>query len=590
MRVFVTASALLAWSFLLAASPGDNSNEIRSDTQLRVMADELARSKGLRLNDLDKPYFVAYAIGDAESVFIDASLGGMTSATRVHLRHPRVEVRVGDYKFDNTNSIYSATPQIGLFPIDDDYAAMRAELWLATDSLYKASTDQITRKRAALRELAEPEKTTDFAPANPVQVIQPVSALKIDQRRWEAIVRDVSARFTAHPDVIRSDVKLRSIASTYRLVNSEGTVVRIPQDLSELEILSSGLAQNGSRVWNHQFFTVLRASQLPKPEELARSAELVATETEALSKAPAAEEYSGPVLFEQEAADEMMAQVLTDAIRLQRKPVAPEGSNHPGLQIIESVWSARVGSRVTPEWLNITDDPREEQFHGIPLAGHYVVDDEGVPAERVTLVEKGILKGFLFSRQPIREFARSNGHGRLPSGFGAEGAVIGNLFVQADQPVSEEQLKAKLLEKVKAAGLKYGMIIRRMDFPSTANFQELQSLARQLQKNGYARTLNTPLLAYRVYPDGREELVRGARFKEFSAKDLRDIDAASDQPYVLNYVNNGSSFNLADVASDATTSSVICPSLLFDSVDLGRADDEAAKPPLVSPPALIAQQ
>src|SRR5581483_11598751 len=111
--------------------------------------------------------------------------------------------------------------------------------------------------------------------------------------------------------------------------------------------------------------------------------------------------------------------------------------------------------------------------------------------------------------------------------------AIGNVFVETSQSVPEAQMKAKLLEKVKAAGLKYGILIRRLDFPSTATFQELQSLARQLQKNGYGRTLNTPLLVYRVYPDGREELVRNLRFKEFSAKDLKDVAAASDRPYVL---------------------------------------------------------
>jgi hypothetical protein len=217
------------------------------------------------------------------------------------------------------------------------------------------------------------------------------------------------------------------------------------------------------------------------------------------------------------------------------------------------------------------------------------VDDEGVPSERVTLVDKGTLKGFLFSRQPVRTFDASNGHGRLPGAYGSEAAVIGNLFVEADQTVTEAQLKTKLLEEVKAAGLKYGVILRRLDFPSTASLPELQSMARQLQRNGYTRTLDSPLLAFRVYLDGREELVRGVRFKEFSAKDLRDVDAASDHPYVLNYVNNGSGFNLMDSGGDATSSSVICPSLLFDNVDLAKVEEEAGKLPIVAPPALIAQ-
>ncbi len=581
------AMLALASSILPAA---DKTSEARGDTQLRAMLDELARSRTLELNNLDKPYFIQYSTGDADEASISASLGGITSSSRVHLRHPAIEVRIGDYKFDNTNSVFTGNTRLGLFPIDDDYQAMRTDLWLTTDALYKAATDQITRKRTALREIAEPDKTPDFSPATALQIVQPAAAMSFDQKHWEQVARQLSERFAAHPAILHSRVSVRSIASTYRLVNTEGSIVRIPQQLSEIAIEASALAPDGDRVWDHQFVTVPRPSQFPKEQDLAQAAEGVAAETEALTKAPLAEDYSGPVLFEQEAGAELMASTLTDAIRLQRKPLAPPGGNNAGSQTIESVWAARVGSKVMPDWLSVYDNPEEQQFHGTVLAGHYPVDDEGVPAQRVLLVDKGVLKGFLFSREPIGQFAASNGHGRLPGGWGTEAAVIGNLFVHADQGQTEARLKAMLLEKVKAAGLQYGVIVRRLDFPSTANFQELQSIARQLQKNGYARTLNPPLLAYRVYPDGREELVRGWRFKEFSAKDLRDIDAASDRSYVLNYVNNGSSFNLANAGSDATTSSVICPSLLFDSVDLGRAEEENGKLPIVPPPALIAQQ
>jgi hypothetical protein len=205
-------------------------------------------------------------------------------------------------------------------------------------------------------------------------------------------------------------------------------------------------------------------------------------------------------------------------------------------------------------------------------------------------VDKGTLKSFLLSREPVRDFNASNGHGRLPGAYGFEEAVIGNLFVESSKTVKQAQLKTQFLQKVKDAGLKYGVLIRRLDFPSTAGMEEVQSFARQVQKGGYSRTLNAPLLAYRVYLDGHEELVRGFRFRDFSAKDLRDLAAASDERYVYNYVNNGSSFNYADSGTDATTSSVICPSLLFDSLEMARAENEPGKKPTVAPPVLIAQQ
>jgi len=584
-------SAAVALGGLMSGLLGGADSEtsaIKKDVQLRAMSDELARTKTLQLNNLDKPYFVQYTTSDADEMVITASLGGILASIRGRARSPRVEVRVGSYQFDNTNSIYSGSSRFGALPVDDDYDVLRLEFWLSSDAMYKAATDQITRKRNALREIAEADQTPDLAAAKPLVELETPPELVVDQKEWEETLRKVSAKFAAAPSVVQSSVRFRTISSAYRLVNSEGTVIRIPQELTDVTIRGEALAPDGSKVWNYQAVTGLTVANLPDAEQLEKIAERAATDLENLVKAPIAEDYSGPVLFEQEAAAQMLASTLADAVRLQRKPVAPPGSNSG--QVLESVWSSKMGSKVLPEWMSVVDDPSKEEFHGTALAGAYKLDDEGVAAERVVLVDKGVLKGFLASREPVKMISVSNGHGRLPGGWGTELAVPGNLFIEASETTKEADMKAKLIEKAKAAGLKYGILIRRLDFPSSANGEELQSMGRQLQKGGYSRTLNSPLLAYRVYLDGHEELVRGLRFKDFSAKDLRDIDLASDKPYVFNYVNNGSSFNHADAAPSATTTSVIAPSLLLDSVDLARAENEPGKLPIVPAPALVAQQ
>ncbi len=340
-------------------------------------------------------------------------------------------MRVGDYKFDNTNSIYASNPRFGLFPIDDDYQAMRTQLWLNTDGLYKISADEITRKRSALREIADPDTTPDFSPATAVRIFQAPSDVKIDLKQWEEMARRLSGRFVSHPGVLNSSVVMQGIGSTYRLVNTEGTVVRIPQELSTLQVRASTLAPDGTRVWDHDLTAAPQPSQFPSDQELAERTDKVANDVDALAKAPIGEDYTGPVLFEQEAAAQLMAQVLTDAIRLQRKPISPPGANARGSDPLESVWASRIGAKVLPEWMSVTDDPHQAQFQGTAFGGHYDVDDEGVPAERVAIVEKGVLKHFLLSRQPARTFNASNGHGRLPGAFGSEAAVIGNLFVQS---------------------------------------------------------------------------------------------------------------------------------------------------------------
>ena len=586
----ISAGALVAAGLLilpLIAQTGDVTAEARKDVQLRAMLDELARSKTLKLSDLDKPYFVEFDSGDTEEVTIAADLGGLLSSTRNRFRVPRVQVRVGDYKFDNTNSIYSGVPREGVLPVDNDYTVLRESFWLATDAIYKNSAEQISRKRNALREITDPDKTPDFAAAPAVQILEPANPLVLDQKHWEDVLRKVSGSFAGHSVLVGSSIRLRAIASTYRLVNTEGTIIRVPQDLYEIAIRAEAQSADGGYIWNHQFITVAKPSEFPAEEQMAKMVETVSTQAESLSKAPMAEDYNGPVLFEQEAAAEMVASVVSDAAHLHRKPLAPPGGQAP--QVLDSVWSGKLGSKVVPDWMSIYDDPSLTTMDGVSLVGAYKFDDEGVRAQRVAIADKGVLKGYLSSREPVANLNASNGHGRLPSGYGAQAAIVGNLIVEAKTTTPEAKMKAMLIEKAKATGNTFAILIRRLDVPFTADGEELQSLARQLQKSGYARTLAPPLLAYRVYLDGHEELVRGFRFKEFSAKDLRDVDIASDHPYVFNYVNNGSVFDFADIPSEATTSTVVCPSLLFDSIELVRAENEGRKLPVVPPPAMVAQ-
>ncbi len=234
---------LLAFLFAGLLQAGDPASDARKDVQLRAMLDELARSKALQLNDLDKPYFIEYDSGDSREVAIAASLGGLLYSNSNHYRVPRLVVRVGDYKFDNTNSIFSGFPRLGMLAIDDDYAVLRQSLWLATDSMYKEVTEQMTHKRNALREISDPDKTPDFAPAAPIQELEKIEPFNFDQSRWEGILRRASAKFVDHPGLHSSGVSLRVIGSAYRLVNSEGTIIRVPQDLNDLSIRTQ--AQGG---------------------------------------------------------------------------------------------------------------------------------------------------------------------------------------------------------------------------------------------------------------------------------------------------------------------------------------------------------
>lgn len=558
---------------------------LQEDPQLRAMSDELARSQTLRLNDLPRPYFISFSSDDVYVFTASASLGGLLSSGDSRVRLASIQVRLGDYKFDNMNGAFSGALRSVPLPLEDDYNALRTTLWLAADQIYKRSTEELAAKKNILRDAQNPDSTPDFAAEPAVQLVLPVPAAAVDEQAWVERVKQLSGRFASHNEIVQSNVTLRSIVSTFRLINTEGSLIRTPELFAGLEIKARAVAEDGNQVWDTLFLNALRVADLPDESKLAGLVDRVATETEAIRKAPPATDYSGPVLFENQAAAAMLAEVLADALHADRKPVAPQGQP---TQMLESVWAARIGSKVLPDWASLLDDPREHQFGGRPLLGAYEVDVEGVPAKPVHLVDNGTLKSFYVTRTPVRTFSGSDGHGRIHGPFGEAYSLFGNLFFQAAVTVPNEQMKTKLLDMIKANGLKYGMLIRSMDFPTTASRQDFEEILKQAAAGGASRTISPPILAYRVYPDGREELVRGVRFKDFSAKDLRNIAAASDAPYVLNYLNNGARFAWADAGNEASMSTVVAPALLLESVDLGTAQGDLTKPPIVPAPPLSA--
>jgi hypothetical protein len=198
-------------------------------------------------------------------------------------------------------------------------------------------------------------------------------------------------------------------------------------------------------------------------------------------------------------------------------------------------------------------------------------------------VEKGVLKGYLLTRQPVRGFEGSNGHARLPGGFGTDSSTVSNLFVSASETVPVSELKKKLIELCRTRNKPYGILVRKMDFPSTASPAEVRALAGG-QQGG--RPVSQPVLVYRVYVDGHEELVRGVRFRGFNARSLKDILAAGDDSNVFEWMENGAPFAMVGGGGTTTEACVVAPSILIDDLELHPVEGELPKLPLVSPPEM----
>lgn len=580
--------AFLCLALGLSAAAQTNSNK---DVVLRAMKDEIERSRSIRLGNLEPPYFVEYALDDTDSYTASASLGGLVSAAHSRLRSPRIQVRVGSYDFDNTNYLFSdyyngSRYDPDRLPIEDNYSVLRRMFWLGTDRAYKGALDAIARKRAALQNVTQDEKAADFSKAPPVQRVVPFRLTPVDQTAWNNRIRAVSGVFVNYPDVMASTVQFESGQAAYYYANSEGTLLRQPDHLSFVRVSGAALTPDGMRVRDAAMLHAAEAGGLPTEKEMRDSAAEVAKNVSALAKAKAGESYAGPVLFEGSAGAQVFAELLGANLPLTRKPVSEPGRPLP---FAGSELESRMGSRILPEWMDVVDDPTRTEWNGRPLLGSYTVDYEGVTPQPLTVVAEGKLKSFLLTRQPVRSYAGSNGRARLPGGFGARSAAISNLFVKAGQTIPAGQMKARLLQVVKERGLSYGIIVRKMDYPSSASIEELRELAAGQAQSGGGRATSIPLLVYKVDPEGREELVRGLRFRGLSTRSLKDILAASDDSYRFDYLYNQAPFALMGGANFVAPCTVVAPSLLFDDLELERLRQEQPKPPLVPPPTLLAK-
>jgi predicted Zn-dependent protease len=513
------------------------------DTLLDALLTELDRSKAqLKMDQVAAPYYIEYRVNDVEEYQAEAAFGAVRESQRVRYRVLRVVVRIGDYKQD---SYYNqGMGETNILPLDDDPIALRHQIWLATDVAYKASGEALTEKQAALKQYsADLTPVDDFAKAPIVADVEPTVTLHVDDAKWKKTLEDVTNLYRQYPDVQSVSASARFSAINEYLVNSEGTVTRSGKKTYTVGFNSSAQAADGMRLSRNPFWMFADAKELPTHDALLADARRTLDTLVALRQAPIVEEeYRGPVLFAPDAATDVVAS-LVGANVLGRKPQLGRPNRTTG------AFATSFKSRVLPNFLTVVDDPTLHDFQGKSLVGTYDVDDDGVKAQPVTLVDNGTLVNYLVGRQPIRDFPASNGHGR--AGTGAYPAPnLGVLVLKSKEAQSPEELKKRVIQMITEQAKPYGYRVETLGAG------------------------NSPRLLYRVYADGHEELVRGAVFSELDVRALRsDLIAVGNDPLVSN-------------RSGGIATTVISPSLLFDELEVKRADTSKDKLPDYPAPPL----
>jgi TldD protein len=581
------------------ATPADK------DHTLQAMKDEMARAKSrLELaippsNQPVRPYYVEYRLLDMDIREIVGEFGALVSTGHSRTRLMNVGARVGDYKLDSSNFIGDENFRGFIGPsgnvgIDRDYDSLRQDLWIATDQAFKEAVETYSRKQAYLSSLARPSDIEDFSRVQVIQHLDPLSDADWSNRNWEQEVRDTSGALRAFPQIYESRVTYYLVYLTEYLLTSEGTEVRVNHSYAAIEAPMSTLADDGMEL-NHFYATYApRPADLPSVDAVRKNLNVAGTELMAMRAAPPASDYTGPVLFESRAAAALVAQVLGPSLNGGRPPVAFQPVVD---QLMNSLgargdWTGKVDVRVLPPTVTLVDDPSAKDYKGTPLIGGYAIDEEGVVAEKVTIVEDGKLKTLLMSRRPGPDTEKSNGHGR--SAYLAEPKpTMSNLFFTSSETVSKDDLKKKFADACRAEKLDYCLIVRQMDNPTISIMHQEDFTDLLASFGGNAATDRLPLVVYRYFPaDGREELVRGARISGFNARSLRNIAAIGNDDFVYNFMENqtagvsGTALGAFGSAQNGLPASVVAPSLLFEEVEFRGARGEPKRLPILPEPPM----
>ncbi|MGO9766673.1 MAG: TldD/PmbA family protein [Myxococcaceae bacterium] len=563
-----TAFALLVSLASPAAAPSSS-----GDPRLRLldaMAGELERNQArLKLGENPAPYFLSYTVKDLEQRWVAGRYGALFDDESLRDRRVYVDVRVGSHDFDSSVSedmdfnfslkgtSYTARKEA---PLDDDPAALRAALWIITDERYKASLFNYLKKKGEnVYVVEDPKRPPAFSRERPNVFIQPPARFPFDRAHWTQTVRTVSARFNSDPRIFDADVRVTADKQVRYFVSSEGSRILTEETLYGVHVFALTRADDGQLLDDSRDYYAFREADLPSEAALSKDADTVIAELARLRAAPAIDPYTGPAVLESNAAGVLFHEAVGHRLEGDRQDNDAEGKTFRG----------QVGKRVLPEFLTVVDDPTRASIGHQSLNGYYRFDDEGIPAQAVTLVEKGVLRSFLVSRHPVEGFLQSNGHGRAQLNRRPV-ARMSNLIITSSHQVSDAELKRMLIAEAKRQGKQYGLIIRDITGGNT-----------NTSSFGYQAFKGIPRRVFRVdVRDGSETLVRGVEIVGTPLSAMNKIMATGQTPGVFNGFCGAESGNVPV--------STVAPPTLLQEIELQRVVEGKDRPPLLDNPAAVA--
>jgi len=506
-------------------------------------------------------YYLSYEIVDSNTATVSSSFGALLNSNSVQRRVAHIDVRVGDYALDNTHQVRGrfATGNGGIasvvLPVEDNPLAIRSALWLETDKRYKQALTRLAAVQTNNEVKVEQEdKSADFSKEQPEQSIEPIPVLALDKKAWEEKTRKYTAPFHRYGDLFNATATLQADREVRWFVSSEGATIQTSTTYYRLLIEASAKALDGMELPRYESFAALTPQGLPDDATVLKAVDKMIADLKALRAAPVVDPQTGPAILSGRATAVFFHEVFGHRIEGHRQKNENEGQT----------FKKMVGQQVLPTFLSVKFDPTLKRYNGVDLVGTYSFDDEGVKARPVVAVKDGVLERFLMGRSPIDGFPNSNGHGRAQAGFEPV-ARQSNLVILNSKPVSREELKKMLIAEVNKQNKPYGLF-----------FDDIQggfTLTGRTIPNAFNVT---PVMVYRIYPDGKEELVRGVDLVGTPLTVFSKILAADDEKAVFNGVC-GAESGMVPVSASG-------PGILISEIEVQKKAKSQERPPILAAP------
>lgn len=527
-----------------------------NDVIFQAMEEEAARSmKNLHIDVFDPPYFISYQVRQQDHAEVSASFGALLDSKSGTQRSLFVDIRIGDPSFDSSTPGSHQFQVEQLVPLDDDLMSLKRALWYETDLRYKQGIMNYLKKKGRFISGVEEHKLPDFASGNdPVVHLEPVAELTVPMKEWEGLAREISGYFKSAPEIEKSRVTFQADRGVRHHFDTDGNRIRDVSLNYSVLIEAWTKSESGNMIHDQDILMFTEMDRFPPSGVLAEKVKRLIESVNRLRTAEKMDPYVGPALFSPDAAAVLFHEAAGHRLEADRLRDANDGKT----------FLRKVGKLILPSFLTLVDNPGIKQFHEQNLVGYYQFDDEGQMAREVVLVENGVLKNFLLSRTPVLGFNRTNGHARS-DGHRLPMSRMANFIVRSDRRLAPAELKRQLIEQVLQQKKPFGLYVKKIAEGET-----------QTETGDFQVFKGKPLYLYKVFPDGREQLVRGVEFVGTPISMLAKIAATGDDEAVIN--------GFCGAESGRLPVATVTPSVLLTEVELQASHEQKLRPPILPPP------